>query len=113
VIYTEAEQMFREIKEAVAADDALLALYRSFLLSAIRYARYRTDWRINDIETRKSMDAPRRAAHNNLISDCDILSRNLAAQGRPNDWRGRLGGDRKVIGDFACYVHSILGVEAR
>ena len=113
MIYTEAELMFREIKEAVAGDDALLALYRGFLLSAIKYARYRTDWRINDLETRKSMDAPRRAAHDNLIADCDILSRSLAARGRPNDWRGRLGGDRKVIGDFACYVHSILGAEAR
>jgi hypothetical protein len=28
-------------------------------------------------------------------------------------WRKMLGDDRKAIGDFACYLHCILAIQAR
>jgi hypothetical protein len=82
-------------------------------MSLVRYARIRTDWRLSDPETRRSMDATRTAAHNALIDACNILSRNMAQHGESIAWRKRLGDDRKVIGDFACHLHCLLGLEAR
>jgi hypothetical protein len=91
----------------------LRALQRELLQLALGYARRRADWRMADLETRKAADAARTAAHDAFIDACNILSRNLAKRGRPNLWRQRLGDNRKEIGDFACYVHCILGIQAR
>ncbi len=45
--------------------------------------------------------------------DGKILSRAMAKDGEKSDWRAQLGDDRKVIGDFACLVHAILGLRSR
>lgn len=36
----------------------------------------------------------------------------MANNGEDITWRKTLGDDRKIIGDFACYVHCILGIQA-
>jgi hypothetical protein len=33
--------------------------------------------------------------------------------GEDDSWRIKLGTDRKRIGDFACLVHALIGIEAR
>ena len=81
--------------------------------AAVRYARIRTDWVLASSEERQDRDAARTAAHNRLIDACNILSRNMAEKGEDIQWRDRLGYDRKAIGDFACYLHCILGLGAR
>ncbi len=79
---------------------------------AVRYARLRTDWRqAPGPAERLAMDASRTAAHNALIDACNILSRNMARHGESTTWRKRLGDDRKVIGDFTCHLHCLLGLE--
>lgn len=88
-------------------------LKTSLIEAAVRYARLRTDWALADKKTRLEMDAARTRAHDAFIDACNILSRNMAETGEPNDWRGALGTDRKMIGDFACRLHAILGVRAR
>jgi len=37
----------------------------------------------------------------------------VVKSGQSIRWRERLGDDRKVIGDFACHLHAILGLRAR
>jgi hypothetical protein len=37
----------------------------------------------------------------------------MKASGETNTWRELLGYDRKDIGDFACFIHCILGLSAR
>ncbi len=52
-------------------------------------------------------------AHNTLIDNCNILSRNMAKKSGDVSWREVLGDDRREIGDFACYLHCILGLSAK
>jgi len=59
------------------------------------------------------MDQRRTLAHNAFIDACNIMSRNMGKNDEDNSWRAALGEDRKVIGDFACYIHCFLGLEAR
>ena len=111
--WADAESVFEDITQATSDDDQLAQLKRDVPLYAVRYARLRTDWRLTDMETRRAMDANRRSAHNTLIDACNILSRACGNRGRSNEWRRKLGEDRKEIGDFACHLHAILGILAR
>lgn len=64
-------------------------------------------------EERKELDEIRTISHNSLIDACNILSRNMEKSGENIEWRKKLGNDRKVIGDFACFVNFVLGLRAR
>jgi hypothetical protein len=112
----EAARIYEDVRAAVQGDGgpgALGELYRAFLLSAVRYARMRTDWGLAPREERVRMDGARSRAHDAWIDACNILSRACAAAGRSNEWRRELGDERKRIGDFACHLHAILGIAAR
>ncbi len=108
-----AAAILKAIEESTEGDPALLALERELLDLAVRYARIRTDWRLAGAAQRAALDGPRRIAHDALIDQCNIVSRAVGKAGRANEWRRALGDDRKEIGDFACHVHAILGVQAR
>ncbi len=88
-------------------------LKSELIQAAIRYSRLRVDWQLSDLEERKNLDNERTFAHNSFIDSCNILSRNMAKAGEDISWREQLGNDRKSIGDFACYLTCILGIEAR
>ncbi|MBI5170560.1 MAG: DUF3232 domain-containing protein [Candidatus Eisenbacteria bacterium] len=109
----DARKIYDEMMQSSDGVDGLRSLQRDLLELAIRYARLRADWRMEDLEGRIAMDARRRLAHNAFIDSCDILSRACVKFERPDEWRRKLGSDRKEIGDFACLVHAILGVLAR
>lgn len=85
----------------------------SLFRSAIEYAKIRVCYRLATIEECLELDQRRTLAHNALISSCNILSRNMAQRGENIEWRALLGDDRKEIGDFACYLHCIFGIEVR
>ncbi len=85
----------------------------SLVKSAVRYARLRVDWLLSDQEGRNELEAERTASHNAFISTCDILSRNMLKSGEDNSWRTQIGNKRKDIGDFACLIHAVLGINAR
>lgn len=80
---------------------------------AILYARARVDHLIAAPETQNELAAKRSAVHNALIAACDALAAAMAAAHEDTLWRETLGTDRKDIGDFACFVHCRLGIEAR
>ena len=80
---------------------------------AVRYAEIRVSWLLASNEARLEMDDARTRAHDAFIDACNILSRNMQSAGEDNSWRVNLGNVRKTIGDFACLLHCILGIQAR
>ena len=111
--WEKATGIYREIREAVTGDDLLRQLLDDLDIRAVRYAQMRSDWRVKDKIWRTAMDAERTRAHDAFIDACNILSRNMGQRGLNNGWRARLGEDRKVIGDWACFIHCFLGLEVR
>jgi len=94
-------------------DSKLTALKRSLFKAAYRYATIRSEWQFMTAEEQAEADAGRTATHNHFIDCCNILSRSQIAAGEINTWRSEIGMDRKMIGDFACYVNCFIGIENR
>jgi len=94
-------------------ESAQTALRRELFSKALEYARIRAKWMVSSLDQRKEMDQRRTLAHNSFIDACNIMSRNMGKNDEDNSWRAELGDDRKIIGDFACYIHCFLGIEAR
>jgi len=83
-----------------------------FFSTAIRYARLRVDWLQSEGDERLRLEESRTLAHNALISSLDSLSRFMGNKGQDISWRELLGSDRRIIGDFACFLHCIMGIAA-
>lgn len=94
-------------------DSKLTALKRSLFKAAHRYATIRAEWQFMSLEEQVEADAERSRAHNNFIDTCNILSRAQVSENENNTWRLEIGMERKMIGDFACYVNCFIGIENR
>lgn len=81
--------------------------------AACNYARIRTGWYFLDDDEKRASDETRTRAHDTFIDCCNILSREMIKAGEDADWRKYLGNDRKESGDFACYMHCIIGLVER
>ncbi len=103
-----AADILREIRAT-----KLTELRDDLIELAVRYARIRVDYHFASAEQQSMLGSSRSACHNAFISSCDILARNMAQHGEDAGWRDQLGQDRKVIGDFACLLHALLGIGAR
>ena len=102
------QNFYKAIENSSQAD-----LRKSLYKNAVQYAKLRADWFLVDREQRELMHEERRSAHNVFIDACNIMSRNMIRKGEDASWRKDLGDDRKVIGDFACYINYVLGIKAR
>jgi hypothetical protein len=111
--YSTAREIYQKLNAATKGDEDAEILYRDLVKLAVDYARRRTNWQLMDIEARIQMDEARTIAHDAFIGSCNSLSRYLERVGRDTSWRDMLTDERKEIGDFACYLHALLGVEAR
>ena len=103
-----ARSSFNLIKET-KHDAQAMKLYEY----AIRYAHLRAQYFLVTNEEKTEMGLIRTTAHNAFIDQCNILSRFMAKTDENNSWRGMLGADRKLIGDFACYLLLFLSLSAR
>lgn len=106
--YLDALQIFETINASSQVE-----LVGELIDAAIRYARIRTDYYLLTTKERQEIEEMRTIAHDAFIDSCNILSRNMVKEGEDGTWRKLLGKDRKVIGDFACFLHTILGIRAR
>ena len=88
-------------------------LRKTLLKSAVRYAAIRAGWHFMKQEERAESDTQRTAAHNHFIDCCNILSRQQALRDEDNTWRNDITMERKIIGDFACYLSCFIGIENR
>lgn len=110
--YALATNLFSEIESTHFADDDLVRCREDFVAAAVRYARKRVDWQLADVEGQMEMERSRRAAHETFIDSCNVLARSMSKKGLSSEWRAQLGEDRRELGDFACFVHLILGLRA-
>lgn len=108
-----SEALLAALEAVETADEQFLAFRKDVFDLACRYARIRANWALAPREERRAMEDERTRAHNALIDAFNILSRFMARQGMDSSWRADLGEDRKEIGDFACYIHYVLGIRAR
>jgi hypothetical protein len=113
MIFETAQEIYAQLDTLSKRDEILRKLWDGLMRSATRYARLRADWQLATLEQRVAMDEQRKRTHDAFIDDCNILSRAMAKQGLPVDWRAAIGQDRKEIGDFACHIHCLLGLMAR
>ena len=104
----DTESTLKAIRATLAEDQV-----RSLLASAVRYAHIRAEFRLPRAEERSDRNSERTAAHNSFIDSCNAASRAMATKGADVEWRRALGHDRHVLGDFACMIHCVLGIEAR
>lgn len=88
-------------------------LKNQLIAAAIRYAHIRAGWKSMSAEERMSADPERTAAHNRFIDACNILSRNQISSGEDASWYKTIGTDRKMIGDFACWIHAFVAISYR
>jgi len=97
----------------VIGSSRLLVFRMTLFRMAADYAHLRVEWQLSAPEERLAMDAARTKAHDAFIEACDMMARCMEDEKEDFSWRGELGKDRKEIGDFACYLHLILGLVAR
>ena len=103
-----AKEIYSAFRDAAPPD-----LLRELIVLASRYAGLRVTWALADQDGRRRMDSERTRAHNAFIDQCNILSRAMAKAGQNTDWRTDMGDDRKEIGDFACHLACMVGIQAR
>jgi hypothetical protein len=94
-------------------ESRLAELRTTLFKAAVRYAHIRAEWHFMTPAERASVDSGRTIAHNRFIDTCNIFSREQAKAGEDNRWREAIGADRKMVGDFACWVSCWLGIGSR
>ena len=113
ILYRNACQLIEALHPHLGADTPLSPAACALLDAAVRYARIRTDWERMNHDARREMNDDRTQAHDTFIDACNLLAGAMATESMPVAWRKQLGDDRKLIGDFACFLHCALGVRAR
>lgn len=108
ISFDSASEIFNQIEES-----QLVQLREMLYKSAFRYTEYRFNWNFKTFEEKLAADAERSIAHNIFITKCDIMARNMNNKGEPSQWRTKLTNDRKIIGDFACLLVTLLGIKNR
>ena len=111
--FEEAMQIWNQIAEQGEADAACRELIDRFLKCAVDYVRIRNGWNQKSLAEKGQADAERTCCHNLVISAKNKLSVYMYEHKLGNDWDDWLGEERKRIGDFACYVVLLQGLEAR
>ena len=111
---SEAIELFSHIEhQKDIEDEDYDFLYADMVDYAIQYSSIRSRWNLMTKEERNEKDSSRTSTHNAFIRSCDALARYMAKIGKDYSWRERLGLDRKKVGDFACWICSIIAIRAR
>ena len=108
-----------EMLAEIGADTEALELYDELTKIVTCYAAIRANWLLLSREEKNEQDSGRTSCHNSVITHFNMLARYLKQQGKTAVWRDDLGYEeddlynRKAIGDFACYLVFVNGVNAR
>ena len=108
-----------EMLAEIGADTEALELYDELMKVATRYAAIRANWLLLSREEKSEQDSDRTSCHSSVITHFNMLVRYLKQQGKAAAWRDELGYEednpynRKAIGDFACYLAFVNGINAR
>lgn len=115
----EMHALHKEILIEIQIDNEAKELYVELLAVANRYALIRAEWPLLNREEKMERDSRRTSCHDSVITHFNMLARYLHQQGKDAGWRQCLGYEeddgynRKRIGDFACYLTFVNGINAR
>lgn len=119
ITFEKMQTIHMEMLAETGADMEALALYDELMKVATRYAVIRANWLPLSREEKNEQDSGRTSCHNSVITHFNMLARYLKQQGKAAAWRDALGYEeddpynRKAIGDFACYLAFVNGINAR
>ena len=106
--------LYEQLEKYSSVDEVANELYEGCIKKIIKYASIRTNWKLYSFEQRRDEDPGRTITHDSLIGSFRMLYRYQKEKlNHPVTWLEDLGDDRKVIGDFACFIVFYLGVEMR
>jgi hypothetical protein len=88
-------------------------LIKAMVCCAIDYAGIRARWGLLSTIEMARMNQTRSQYHDLFIQAIDNLAGYLMENRTKIEWRELLGDDRKRIGDFACYISYIKGIDSR
>lgn len=111
----ECEKIYNKLLSASSnADDDEKELYKELIEDIVKYVKFRIDWySICSREERIEKDSIRTSFHDSVIRNIKILARYQSNLGKNTNWQTELGDDRRRIGDFACYIAFIYGINSR
>ncbi len=117
-----AKTAFSKLRSTVnpVLDEDLQMLYNDFVQACIDYAKMRAEWSLMTAQQRADRDQSRTMLHDHVITTSTILRRYMRQIGLSDEWYffpddADINAQpyRKILGDFACYITQILGIEAR
>ena len=112
-------EIHNQMIDEIGNDEDAIELYDELLEKAIQYTAIRAQWTFKDREWKITEDPGRTRLHDSLIIKFNQLARYLKSIGKPAFWRDKLGYTesnpycRKVIGDMACFITYIHGINGR
>ena len=114
----DCQRIHLEIEEEMGDDPEAAELYDELIETCIDYSGMRSSWTIHDADWRNAHDSTRTIYHDSVITAMNVLARFLRMNGKTAAWRDFLGNnekgpDRKRVGDFACYLVYIHGINGR
>ena len=119
ITFAKMQTIHTEMIAEIGTDVDALELYYELIKIATRYATIRVNWLLLSREKKSEQDSGRTSCHNSVIIHFNMLARYLKQQGKTAAWRDKLGyeeddpNNRKAIGDFACYLAFVDGINAR
>ncbi|MCI9006318.1 MAG: hypothetical protein HFH39_14085 [Lachnospiraceae bacterium] len=103
----------------IGTDADAIEIYGELMDTVTKYAAIRTEWPLLNREEKTGRDSRRTSCHDSVIVKFNMLARYARMQGKDANWRDCLGYEednpynRKRIGDFACYLAFVNGLNAR
>ena len=111
----EAIEIYNSLVQSVAlcTNEYTEEIVNELIEKSIKYSVVRAKWEVWDRETKIKEDEGRTLKHNSVIDAFNILARLIKSEDIDISWRDRLGDDRKRIGDFACFLTYMVGINNR
>ena len=111
----DALSIYTRMANAIAKceHEAKTELWDDFIIRSYKYTLVRCKWEFMEYQERIDADPGRTRMHDTVIDSIEILARLAAKEGMDTSWRDDLGGERKRLGDFACFVTYITGISNR
>lgn len=117
--FEEMQKIHSQMLADIGTDADAGEIYGELVAAAAKYADIRAKWLLLGREEKAETDSRRTSCHDSVIVKCNMLARHVRMQGGEAAWRECLGdeeGDlynRKRIGDMACYLAFVNGLNAR
>ena len=115
---SEAQMIYQSIEQLIDKDDDLKGLFHDVKRSIVKYiiaidrlSEERLSDRAND--STGEIDRARTVAHEALITNLNILSRECQKKRVDNKWRSVIGLDRKQITNWALSVYPMIADSVR